>query len=836
VNAGGGASRPPDPELDELFGSDAELLRLAHLVRQSRPQPALDPRFQAVLRARLMREASIALAPRRLPFRRRGLRLAAWGTFAVGAAAAAAAVALVSIHPTAPPPTGAVAVLTSNVSHEAQVDPHQVITLSFSQPMDTHDTAELEQQLKIQPATAFTVAWESPTTLVVKPIHPLAANTDYSVILPKQAVQSQTGRTLEEPVTITFGTSGTPAPSPTAAPPPSLPAVVVGPADSGGVAFWGGSSPGVTSTTAGQPSPAPSPTSTALPTAAASQEAASGGASPSPSPTATPSPGASPSGAPAPARGAALFPGGATPLALSHLPASAVALSPNGFSLALSIPSPGGGSRIVVEDANSADPAATAQQVWPSDAAAGAQVSALTWQSNSYQIVFVTPQGIQTVTLNRAARSLYTFPPGGSATGVVLAPGGRYAFVPAADVQPQGPSATASPAAGRSATPSSGTASASPGSSPSASGPAAGSGDGWLLDLSAGSGAEAVSTRLPGSAPGVVAFSGDATRAVWAVEDAQGAHLVEVLTASPSAPPVAIAGPSVPGISALAVSPDGAEVAYSLTPGGIAVAATATGALIGTTPDEASSLAFSPDGDELAYVSGGSLETAAVSSRPSTPPSPCAGADQVLSEFVAAQVADQPSRMQDLSVSGVAAAASTPAGLSRGYVISAGCAPAAAQGQATTLTASARLIVDPSGSTTGQLTDETVALSDAGGTWLVSALTVPALHAQGAGPAVLSVSSTPPSPDTAIPESLVTVTFDSDLSWPQGATDLVWLQTADGAPITLASPPAYDPDTRQVTLTVSGALPSGAQLVVSSRVTDIDGGHPLAQTTYPVGA
>ncbi|MGA9115082.1 MAG: hypothetical protein WB802_14985, partial [Candidatus Dormiibacterota bacterium] len=50
-----------DPELAELFGDDPGLLELAQRVRESRPEPDLDPRFPAILRARLMEEARAAL-------------------------------------------------------------------------------------------------------------------------------------------------------------------------------------------------------------------------------------------------------------------------------------------------------------------------------------------------------------------------------------------------------------------------------------------------------------------------------------------------------------------------------------------------------------------------------------------------------------------------------------------------------------------------------------------------------------------------------------------------------------------------------------------------------
>jgi hypothetical protein len=59
--------------------------------------------------------------------------------------------------------------------------------------------------------------------------------------------------------------------------------------------------------------------------------------------------------------------------------------------------------------------------------------------------------------------------------------------------------------------------------------------------------------------------------------------------------------------------------------------------------------------------------------------------------------------------------------------------------------------------------------------------------------------------------------------------------TADGQALALVSPPTYDPDTREATLIVSGSLPAGIEVVVGTSIADVDGGHPAANATYPVG-
>lgn len=150
-----------DPELSELFGEDPDLLRLAQRVRESRPEPDLDPRFKAVLRARLTEEARTALAPRP-GFRFAPGRLVGWGSLALGVAAVAVAVVLVVGHVS----SGGLAVVASNVSHRQSVDPQQAITLSFNQPMDEQSVVTA---LRIEPATQVTVTWEGPETAVVTP-------------------------------------------------------------------------------------------------------------------------------------------------------------------------------------------------------------------------------------------------------------------------------------------------------------------------------------------------------------------------------------------------------------------------------------------------------------------------------------------------------------------------------------------------------------------------------------------------------------------------------------------------------------------------------------------
>ena len=262
-----------DPELAELFGDDPELLELAQRVRESRPEPDLDPRFPAILRARLMEEARTALRPRPRPGSGSGRPAAArsppggrsrwerpWPRRPPWPSSTAS-----HRHPGGwpwspqrEPPAG----------RSTPARPSPSASTSRSTPRASRPCWAA---LKIEPATQVTVTWENPETLVVTPIHPLAADTDYQVTIPKSAVQSQSGQTLSSDVTIDFGTQPAPTPTATSSPVPALVPAVVGPAASDGLAFWGpGGAPGVTDSTAGQPTPAAAPAASPSATPSAS--------------------------------------------------------------------------------------------------------------------------------------------------------------------------------------------------------------------------------------------------------------------------------------------------------------------------------------------------------------------------------------------------------------------------------------------------------------------------------------------------------------------------------------------------------------------------------------
>jgi hypothetical protein len=298
-----------------------------------------------------------------------------------------------------------------------------------------------------------------------------------------------------------------------------------------------------------------------------------------------------------------------------------------------------------------------------------------------------------------------------------------------------------------------------------------------------------------------------------------------------------IPGAPTEGIEELALDVHGATLAYALDPGGIEVESS-SGSELGTTPDKASSMAFSTDGTQLAFVAAGSLDIAQVQSA-ATPPGPtslCEDAGQALAQFVDDQVTHDQAGVASLSAPGAPSAGTlTPSSVDRGYVISSSCMAATATG-GPTLTASARLIVDPTAASPGEISDETVVLSQSDGDWLVTGLAVPPLHTQGSGPHVLSVGATPPVAGSTNPETVVTVTFDSDLEPSSVSAASLWLETSAGETLSLASAPTYDSGTREATLILAAPLPAGTEVVVGTSIADIDGAHPAASALYPIGA
>jgi hypothetical protein len=389
-----------DPELEELFHDEPELLETARQVRAARPRVEPDPRFQNRLRAQLVAEASRGANVRGV---RRWWRLGpthfAWGGAFVGAALITATVLTFVSNHTADQTVTAFSQLTAQHS----VSPSQVITVAFNQPMDEQ---AVEKGVHIQPAIKVSYSWKN-NDLVITPAYHLSANTPYTVTIAETAIRSVSGASAAAPINITFGTEPTPTPAPVR--PPSLNPAVLGQNGTGGSLLY--APDGSVVSTVGLS--AASASSDATPSATAS-------ASPPASPTVTPE-GVIPQAPEVP--GALVdFPGGGgTPAQIGQFGSSpsAAAFSPSLRYLAVAVDDGNGGSWIVTSQSDGSHAVRLADSSTP--------VTELTWSSND-RIIYTDGANIASVDFTKQTKSLYTLP-SGSGTITELATGGAYAYV-----------------------------------------------------------------------------------------------------------------------------------------------------------------------------------------------------------------------------------------------------------------------------------------------------------------------------------------------------------------------------------------------------------------------
>lgn len=386
-----------DPELEDLFQNEPELLETAKQVRAARPRIEPDSRFQNRLRAQLVAEASRGGGARGL---RRWWRLGpahfAWGGAVVGAALITATVlTFVSNNPADQTVTA-----FSQLTAQHSVSPDQVITVAFNQPMD-HQA--VEAGVHIQPAIKVAFSWKD-NNLVISPAYHLSANTPYTVTIARTAIRAASGATAAAPINIPFGTAPTPAPGPVA--PPSLNPTVLGVNGTGGSLLFAPDG-SVVSTVGVLAAPATNSLSPSITAAAATPTA-----SQTPTPEGVITQGPEVPGA------LVEYPSVGAPSRIGPSP-SAVAFSPNGRYLARAVDDGNGGSRIVTSQSNGAQPDRLTDSATP--------VTALTWSSND-RIIYTDGTSISSVDLSHATTPPYTLP-SGSGTIIALAQGGAYAYV-----------------------------------------------------------------------------------------------------------------------------------------------------------------------------------------------------------------------------------------------------------------------------------------------------------------------------------------------------------------------------------------------------------------------
>jgi Bacterial Ig-like domain len=382
-----------DPELEDLFRGEPELLETAQQLRAARPETEADPRFRNRLRAQLVAEAARGRGA--FGIRRRwrfGPAHAAWGGAAVGLVLIGATVlTFVANHPLDRTITA-----ISDVAAQHAVSPNHVITVAFNQPMDE---LAVERGVHIQPATKVSYSWHD-NTLVISPVYHLSGNTPYTVTIARTAIRATSGVAATAPITLTFGTASTPTPAPVTVTPPSLAPSVLGSNGSGGLLLFAPDG-SVVSTAGLVPPGATSGTASATPTESSSATPAPEGVTASPDATGS----------------LVDFPPSGPAVALGPA-SSAAAYSPDGTALATAVDDGNGGSKIMVSLRNGSQRQRLADSPTP--------VTALTWSSND-QIVYTTGTSISSVDRSKATTTLYSLTAAGTITA--LAPGGAYAYI-----------------------------------------------------------------------------------------------------------------------------------------------------------------------------------------------------------------------------------------------------------------------------------------------------------------------------------------------------------------------------------------------------------------------
>ena len=762
-----------DPELEDLFREDRALHQTARLLRESRPEPAMDPEFQARLRVQLMeaaharpvrkgsgrvREEREVRAPRRPFWMRLRASHFAWGGAGLGAALTAATVVALVVGNQGPGSTQTI-VATSPVAADHLVSPNNMILVSFNQPMD--HTA-VESGLRIEPATQVTTAWQG-NQLVITPVHHLAGNTPYTVTIPQASLVASSGARATAPVQISFGTAPTPPATPGSPLPPPMTQVALGSAQGSGLLLFapdGGVVTNAPAAAGSTPTPSPSASPSATPSPSAS-------ASPAATPTSQPTPTANAAGG---SRLVELPAQPGTPVVLGPS-ATAAAFSPDGTLLASAAAS-GSGSDIIVSHADGTDPSTLTH--------ASAPVVAIAWTAGP-TVEYATAQTVKSVDLSGDVTSVAGSAPGSIAA---LSPDGAFAYL-----------------------------------SPSGATP------GRLLDLHSA----AVSSLAGDQQAADVAFSGDGSTVAWIDRSAANPTLLTSPAGSGASATVSILDPGS-GLGTLALNRDGTQVAYDEVlhdgTGRLAVAQLPAGSPIAIGAG-AAQVVFSPGGNTLAVrAASGQGSTVALDRLPGTAtttgPVVPAAASQALHAFLDAQVAGNRNALQSLSAPGVMTPSVPQSGLSRALLVD-----SVPQSDGT-VTAIATLLVDPNpAKASTQAAEETLTVAPIGGSYVITALKSEALHPLAAGPHVVSVTS-------SLHNGTLTaqVGFDSDLA-PASVTGAITVQEASGAsvPVTVT----YDENTRTATVTVTQAPAGALSIVVGTALRDINGQSPPAPFTAPLG-
>jgi len=441
--------------------------------------------------------------------------------------------------------------------------------------------------------------------------------------------------------------------------------------------------------------------------------------------------------------------------------AGAAAFSPNGTLLASVVHYSAGTASLVVSSANGSNPATLAQSQ--------SDITSIAWASNR-RLLYATASAIKAVELTGVSHTVAE-PPG--ASSVQLSPDAAWAYLaPVGDA------------------------------------------GGQLLDIETG-------RRQPLAGAGQsVSFSADGTAIGW-VDRSQTPQRVQTQLLTTGARVAVSPLDAGDNLDAVALSANATAIAYLERPATgqahLVVAQLPSGAVVAVGP-EVSSVAFSPDGRSLALINSAApsstVQRAALPG--ATEPSEAAGlpasARTAVQAFIDAQVGYDTQALTALSTGAAAAIPSTPKGISRGYLVS------AAANSDGSITATAELIVDSSGThPLPQKSEETLTFARApgGSAYLVTAVTAGPLRDELPGPHVVTVT-------TVVQHggAVVQINFDSDLER-SSVPAAITLVTSDGT--VLAGQVVYDADTRSATVTLAAVPSSPITVNVGASLRDVDG-------------
>lgn len=753
------APRPDD--LANILEGEPHLIALARQAKDGRPTAMMSVHATQMLRDQLMIEARGRR--RRFGFLRPSATVRiAWGMAVIGLAFGVAGVASLSNHGL----NNETIILsaTSSIDHQHSVALNNTLTVAFNEPMNE---TSVDQAVTISPATAFTTSWTG-NTLVIHPLHSLAANTPYTIAIKKTVARTSSGTAPAHDLTISFGTAPSAAPTPSNHGTTSPPTASTTPL--GSVTAGSALSPAGGSDVAG---------ASVLP-ATPSGSAPSPAGSPTTSPSITPSATTTPSTTP----GGILTTSTSAAPSLGLLSATGqTVLGPETGSVAVDA------SGTQVASVNATTGAITVTSLTGTSRPLGVIAtpsSPLCWLGEDH-ISYVANNAVTTVSIptpsstSNLPTSETPLPP--SATVVAFAPGCNVAVI-----GEQAAAASPSPTTTATTTPSAGP------QSPSASTTLTTTHQEAFLNLSTGS-------QSPiASLVGQPSFTHDGSTAAWL--SSNGAHeQLNIGSSGGAATTIIPLTAQETGSTNAVISPDGALIAIQEAgaTGLVDVVSTTTSSVVGTVEGSGATtpVAWDPSGDALITEGAVTYGTQLVALA-SIPASWYAtggvgpATTALMTSFLDAEVAQDTSSVYSQLSASTDLSGTLPQTLSRGYIVS------RAQLSPSTITYLTRLVRDGVNGAAPQWANQTVTLTSSNGRFQITSVVISPLGTIPAGPNVLTASLT-----QNISGTTVQISFDSDLN--PATVAKTFTLTPAGSSTPLVTTATYDVDTRTVTVTSTDA-------------------------------